>query len=84
MHITKLLEIEGVSIRAIANRSAASAEAVAAELALSGVAVSGAMSCSLWQLLQDMSCYLICIFQVSGDWRQVIDHPEVDAVIVGT
>ena len=41
-----MLEIENVSIRAIANRSAASAEAVANEFALSGVAVSGTVSFS--------------------------------------
>lgn len=84
LHIPKLLEIDGVSICAIANRSAASAEAVVNELALSDVAVSSTVSFRMWQSLQHMSCYLSPILQVSGDWQQVVEHPEVDAVVIGT
>eukprot|EP00891_Asterochloris_glomerata_P008276 jgi/Astpho2/8276/Aster-x0350 len=31
-----------------------------------------------------MSCYLSPMLQVSGDWQQVVEHPEVDAVVIGT
>ena len=51
---------------------------------LSDVSVSGTVSFSMWQLLQHMSCNLSHTLQVSGDWQQVIEHPEVDAVVIGT
>ena len=79
-HIPKLAAIEEVTVAAVANRSTDSAQNVAKEFGIQTVRCPSLCGWTASCSIQFPAAHL----QATDNWRDIIDDPTVDAIVIGT